>query len=62
MTTKYKRTQENEMKQLVLDEKMTQELLTQLAEIPAKWSMNIIGAIQKSWAEQNPEETEEVTE
>jgi len=50
------------MKQLTLDEKMTQELLTQLAEIPAKWSMNIIGAIQKTWSEQNPEEVEETTE
>ncbi len=50
------------MKQLTLDEKMTQELLTQLAEIPAKWSMNIIGAIQKTWSEQNPEEVEETTQ
>jgi len=50
------------MKQLTLDDKMTQELLTQLAEIPAKWSMNIIGAIQKSWAEQNPDKVEETEE
>ena len=50
------------MKQLTLDEKMTQELLTTLAEMPAKYSMNLIGSIQKLWSEQNPEEVEESTE
>jgi hypothetical protein len=34
---------------------MVQELLNNLAEIPAKWSMNLIGSIQAEWNKQNPE-------
>ena len=56
MTTKYKSTQENEMKQLVLDEEMTNGLLQMLGEIPAKYSMQIIGTIKATFAEQNKEE------
>lgn len=41
---------------LTLDEKMTNELLESLGEIPAKYSMGLIASIQKLWVEQNPKE------
>ena len=44
------------MKQLVLDEQMTQELLLDLAEMPAKYSMNLIMKIKATFEDQNKEE------
>lgn len=43
---------------LTLDEKMTNELLASLGEIPAKYSISLINSIQKLWIEQNPKEEE----
>lgn len=50
------------MKELKLDEKMTNELLVSLGEIPAKYSMNLIGSIKTLWNEQNKEEPKEEDE
>ena len=44
------------MKKLELTEEQTQGLVNELGEIPAKWSIGIIGKIQSLFAEQNPEE------
>ena len=43
------------MKQLVLDEKMVRVLLVQLGEIPAKYSMDLIGMIKATFEDQNKE-------
>ena len=45
--------------ELTLDEKQVNELLTSLAEMPAKYSMSLIQAVKQLWHEQNPEEKPE---